>query len=337
MQDFYVAMKFNRYDITVKALYRLFVVCCMLHNVKVPGTTRSAHHYPKIQLMHLLILKYWSEKRTCANQMMLNNTGIYNEEFGETTFSILSRCTLGDTILDDFEHMNKIYTLLPVLRDLKSEVMDDISNEQTLSWRHKINLDGEEVTNAKAIFPRMIRQIVRGTFRVYDETRIQYTTAATATATMVPSSTPAVYMSRIDLLSYVDSLYTKINDTTGTYFLFRYNNIWPEAKQDVQFNPDDDVEPNDDTDEETDDELYVNDPVRRRLMQCHESKQICELDTIRSEETDQNDVSQSPYLSRGWNAWGTVNKDNVMYGRRSRKSPDRLTPSKRRIIGQNGQ
>ena len=164
---------------SIKTLYRLFIASSMLYNVNVPGR-RSAHNYPKMQLSYLLILQYWKSIDHCTYKMMLNNMGIFNEELGEIGFSILARASLGDHIKDDFDHMSKLYKLMPVYRDLKREVLRDNNIATSLSWRHKIDIGGDEVMTCGLFFKKIIRQIVAGTYRSYSSVRSTYVNASRA-------------------------------------------------------------------------------------------------------------------------------------------------------------
>ena len=107
----------------------------MLHNCRNAGATRG-HPYPKIMLSFMLVLRYWRVSNFCAYQMMKNNMGMFNEELGELTFSILARSVLADHTRDDFDHMDKLFRLLRVYRDVKSDVVADNSNSaNSLNWR----------------------------------------------------------------------------------------------------------------------------------------------------------------------------------------------------------
>ena len=158
VQDFYVSMKLNKGATSREALYQLFVACCMLHNIKTPGH-RTAHNYPKIQLCYLLILAYWKKINFYAYRMMNQHMAIFNEELGEITFSILGRVVLGDHCKDNFVHMNKMYQLLPLYRNIKDDVLKDSNVKCSLSWRHHIRSSSEEVQNAILYFKACVRQI----------------------------------------------------------------------------------------------------------------------------------------------------------------------------------
>jgi hypothetical protein len=334
VHDFYICLKFNDSSKTIAALYKLFVVCCMLHNIKQPGS-RGSHNYPKIQLVHLLILQYWKENNSSVVEMMKHNTGIFNEELGETTFSILSRCVLGDTILDNFDHMSKMYSLLPILRDLKDDVMNDIGVTNSISWRHTIPEASDEVISTGLFFKRTISQIVKGTYKVYGGDSSQFKTTSLL---MVRSDTPDVYMQKSQLESYVGDLYHKINCDIHTYFITRHHSPWTWSN-----NNDNEISPRT-GDEIEESELSSIDGFEERHTFEESENVLSEIDnltyempsfaeTLEEESGDDSkqSIEESPYHSRTWRAWGTVDNGNIMYGNRPRVAPRIYTPSKRRI------
>lgn len=332
MHDFYVSLKFNKFNTTVKSLYRLFVAGCMLQKLKLPGSTREGHNYSKKQLMHLLVLQYWNKTGTYAGDMMKHNTGIFNEELGETTFSMLARCTLGDTILNEFEHMNKMYCLLPVLREIKDEVFEDSGLTNSLSWRHTIKVDGDEVSTSTLFFKSMIKRIKRGTHKVYAQDTFCYRNYEGAFRRQEISTLPNVYMNREDLRACVLSLYTKIDYDIHTYFLYRYSNVWPEAKTNVSVEGKDYLPTDDDSsvNNSSDDEV-----TRRRLDYGDVATPTQEREhKISNKSSDDEDTDGTPlqYFNSS-NHWGNINNENVLSVPRQRHTPVLYLPSKRRING----
>ena len=336
VHDFYICLKFNDSSKTIEALYKLFVVCCMLHNIKQPGS-RGSHNYPKIQLVHLLILQYWKENNSSVFEMMKHNTGIFNEELGETTFSILSRCVLGDTILDNFDHMSKMYSLLPILRDLKDDVMNDIGVTNSISWRHTIPLACDEVVSTGLFFKRTINQIVRGTYRVYGGDSSQFRKTSLS---MVRSDTPIVYMQKNQLELYVAALYHKINSDIHTYFIARHHSPWNWSNNnDSQMSPrtGDEIEQEEISSIDGIDERHLFEEPDNVLSEIenltHEMPSFTDSFDEFGDESKQS-IEDSPFLNRSWRSWGTVDSGNIMYGSRPRVAPRIYTPSKRRIHGQ---
>ena len=336
VQDFYLSLKFNDITKTTTAMYRLFLVCCMLQSVKVPGTNSKHHNYPKMQLIYLMTLQYWKETDACIYQMMLHNTGIFNEELGETTFSMLSRCVLGDTVKDDFDHMNRMYSLLPIIRELKDDIMEDSGVSNSLSWRHKIDVAGDEVVSTKLWFKRTIKQIENGTYRVYQYDMSNY---KVNNIEFVRSQLPSVYMDIDDLQQYIDDLETSIRRDAYTYYSHRYE-LDVNNRDILGFRPGDhfescdlssisasDGDDEDDNIDTFDETIHFDDSIQSDRTQLMFEPDDVDNSGNRSGHT----IMESPYLSRTWNAWGIVHSENQMCGNRTRRVPQRLAPSSRRI------
>ena len=343
MQDYYVSLKFNQGDKSVKALYRLCVACCMLHNCKNSGT-RRAHQYPKIMLSFMLVLQHWRETDYCGYRMMLHNMGIYNEELGELTFAILARSVLGDHTRDDFDHMDRLFKLLPVYRDVKSDVVADNRASNSLNWRHKIKKDGEEVKTTELFFKQAIRQMVNNTFTSYDGSAKGYSDALNGAQHRVKPINPAVYMRKVDLQAYIDRTFDLIKDDMKTNFLYPYKHIWPECidadveqkgepaqiaeleveyeekQEELKVDDDDGGMPLDDEDEEVEDN-------------SESSKEDDEGDDNEEENVDNDQGAHNPYDNRSWKAWGRVNPENTMIGKRQRQAVQRFQYNQRRRQG----
>lgn len=325
VQDFYVYLKFNRGDQCILALYRLFIACSMLYNVKVPGRG-SPHHYPKIQLSYLLILQYWKTINFCARDMMKDNMAIFNEELGEIGFSILSRAVLGDHTTDEFDHMNKIYSMISMYRDIKNEVFRDNAVPTSLSWRHQINRTGEEVLTVGLHFKRLIRQIKSETFRSYSP-HIQHSrNSVTANVHLTTNICQPVWMPYDKLVTYIQDLTKCISTDIHGYFLYSFHDLWPDAKSGIDQN-DYHIE----FDESVDNEDHQHDNDQNLEAGFDES--LDQLDALSPIQCfDESEHDESVDLDRSWNAWGTIHNENRVVGPRNRKPVNRYLPSKRRVV-----
>ena len=152
------------------SLYRLFCVCFMLRNVSIPGAG-TPHDYPKRQLSYMLLLTHWKNASHVTWQLLDGHINLFNEEYGEAVFSILSRSVLGDNIKSDFDHMNKIFKLLPIYRDVKKDIMRDADiSSNSITWHHTIQNDSQEVTATTFFFQRTIRSILANRYKSYQST-----------------------------------------------------------------------------------------------------------------------------------------------------------------------
>ena len=312
----------------------------MLHNVKNSGTNR-AHHYPKVMLAFMLVLQHWRETNYPGYTMMMNNMGVYNEELGELTFAILARSVLGDHTKDDFDKMNSLFRLLPVYRDVKADVVADNNASNSLNWRHKIIKEGEEVRTTELFFKQAIRQMVSGTYTSYDGSVKSYSNAFNAGQHKTIPTNGAVFMSKTDLMSYVDRSMQLIKDDMNTNFLYPYKHIWPEC-----INPDDDFKHNTDvvaeihpSYEQKEVLLHVDgdDGVQTIINEEDEEDEEDEGDEDDDKDqgseadlVDPDQGSSHPYDDRTWNSWGRINIENTMTGKRQRLQVQRFQYTQRR-------
>ena len=343
MQDYYVILKFNQGEKSIKGLYRLCLACCMLHDNKNSGTLRG-HPYPKVMLSFMLVLQHWRDTDYCGYQMMIKNMAIFNEELGELTFAILARSTMGDHTKDDFEHMDRLFRLLAVYRDVKSDVVADNNASRSLNWRHKIKKDGEEVTNTVLFFKQAIRQMVNGTYTSYDGSSKSYSTALNGSIHKVRPDNPPVYMSKIDVTAYVRKWIDKVREEMSSNYLYPYRHIWPEClADDDQKHNTDIVAELDPIYEEKVEELRVDGDNSAHISpQEDDEEDVCSDATKESEDNDGSDASEEsridpdqhrgphPLHSRTWKAWGRVNEENTVVGKRARTQPTRFQYNGRR-------
>ena len=311
----------------------------MLHSVKNSGTKR-AHHYPKVMLAYMLVLQYWRDTKYPGYQMMLHNMGIYNEELGEMTFAILARSVLGDHTKDNFEHMDSLFKLLPVYRDVKSDVVADNKASNSINWRHKINKDGEEVTSTAIFFKQAIRQMVNGTYTSYDGSTKGFSNSINGSLHKQAPINGIVYMSKQDVLSYVNRSLELIRDDMKTNFLYPYKHIWPEcveyddeskhagivAEMMPEYEEKVEKQHVDKDDGDVDGELDFDEGDNGTdNSDLDEDSKDSEEDIV-----DPDKGSSNPLDSRSWKAWGKVHPENTMVGKRVRHEPERLRHMERR-------
>ena len=315
----------------------------MLHDCKNTGTSRG-HPYPKIMLSFLLILAHWRDTQYCGYQMMYNNMSVFNEELGELTFAILARSTLGDHTKDDFDHMDKLFRLLAVYRDVKSDVVADTNASNSLNWRHKINKDGEEVRNTELFFKSAILQMVNGTYTSYDGKAKGYSNSFEGAQHKVEPTNPAVYMSKDNLVSYVERALALVKDDMNTNYLKDYRHIWPECINDAddQIGIVDVLAELAPAFEEKKEELLVDHDDGQQLAPSEDDD--VDLPSDATEEDSSNEGSDDGRVdpdqgaangSRqiSWNGWGRITSENNMVGKRNRSQVQRFLYNQRRRGG----
>ena len=221
----------------MKALYRLFIAGIYLKNVKVPHKG-TAHNYPMMTLSYLLILEYWRGIDHVSIKMMKENTMITDEELGELCFSVLGRCVLGDTCKSSFEHVSKMFKLLPMYREVKDEIGGE-TRSSSIAWRHTVKDDCDEVRSASLFFKRAIKQIVDNTYKSYDGSPASFNSAQTASTCMTRKHIPVIVVPQV-VADELPKLYAGIESKLCGNWLNGYKDMWPEAED--QDDDDDDMD-----------------------------------------------------------------------------------------------
>lgn len=204
----------------------------------------EAHHYPKLILANLCILAYWTETSYVAKCMMDRNISLVNEELGEITFSMLSRCVLGDHFKFSIDHMNDMYQMLPVYRDIKMDISSDVYSTTSISWRNAINPQGADVSAVAHFFRQRILEVQRLNFTSYDGSPECFKSRHAASAHLTTAVTPVVYLPNV--LELLPGMFDRISGEVNGFFLHPYTNIWPIS---IRQAPRNDGDASDDSDE----------------------------------------------------------------------------------------
>ena len=205
-------------------LYRLFVASTMLRRMKIKGRG-TAHNYPKMILTQLLILEYWRRTEYYAVHLMAINTSIVNEELGEATFSLLGRAVLGDSCRSDFQHMRRIFKLIPIYREIKDDLHDQQGKKNTINWHHRIGTDDEAVNSTQFFFNRLIRGVKANWYKSYNGQPDCFANHEKAQANLCTDHIGLVYQTeevRTSLQAGLDTL----NRSVRTSFLSDHTDIW---------------------------------------------------------------------------------------------------------------
>jgi hypothetical protein len=321
VQDYYLSLKLNSRSLSMKALYRLFVASTMLRNVKLPHKSR-AHNYPKMQLSYLLLLEYWRVTKHTPYNMLRNNVHVFNEEYGEITFSILGRCVLGDTVKSKFDHLQRLFRMLPTYRSIKNEILEDQNSSNSITWRHKIDIDSDEVRMTGRFFQNTLRQIVTNKYQSYDGSKACFMNRTSASRQLVNACVPLVYNS--DILPHVETMLINIKNDIEGYFLFDFMHIWTEAEfihdsdgnETEHTNIDDDIKHDDDIGELNGDlgpdwdecEIDIFAVCRETCIDGKAIK-VMKISTINVPDNDEvhvDDVYYESFMGREW----MCSKDN---------------------------
>jgi hypothetical protein len=127
-------------------------------------------YYRKAIILQMMIFLYIKKYGLPAWEMFLENLAVYNEESGEISFSILSRCVLGDTMKFDFDHLNKMYRMMNVYLQCRDAVAEDSHGKTIRSRSHQSHdVNSVEVQTTIAHFKNTINKMRCGQFRWYVE------------------------------------------------------------------------------------------------------------------------------------------------------------------------
>ena len=246
VQDYYLHLRRkDTYGIVI-SLYRLLLVTIMLKHSKIAHRGTS-HPYPKMILANLCILAHWKSTDFVGFRMLSSNISLFNEELGEMTFSLLARCVLGDTARTQIEHLNNLYKLLPIYRLIKDDIIGDVANSTSISWRHKVDPSGDEVNAVAHFFQQKISQLNRVHFTTYDGSPGCYKSRNAAAAHLVRDVTPTVYLP--DVMQLVPAMFDSITASVHGNFLGEFSQLWP-PRQGAENDPD----ASDHTDYQTEDD-----------------------------------------------------------------------------------
>ena len=337
----------------IEQLHRLFCVSVMLRNAKT-NNRGKAHNYPQLILSYLLILAYQRKHNLYPYQMLIRNQTIYNEDLGEITFSVLSRCVLGDNNKSNFDHLNQMYTLLPYVKQVVNSISDDTGVPNTLNWRKTIPISGTEVTHTGDYFKKLIQLVVAGQFRSYDGSEAGYGSLVKSREHMVPSTSNLVYMT--DITNDVEILLASVKKSTTLFYMYEFRSVWPEANQqpgdlsdaensdsapqgesDMSAQPDEGDLDMQEFDGQSDSSLSSINNVSMDPQLRNDGYGDADDAPEYEQSDDESDSVQfvnapdNSHLNRSWESWGTVHNENVLnvrpHARHNRgRPPERHEP-----------
>jgi hypothetical protein len=97
------------------------------HRMLLVMASLKVREYTRCLIMHLNIVTHHQQQETGVYDMFKTNPGAMNEESGEVCFGVLARASVADTQKMKFDHMNKLYKLLHVYREITEELNDDLN------------------------------------------------------------------------------------------------------------------------------------------------------------------------------------------------------------------
>ena len=109
--------------------------------------------YMRSIMMQLLNMMHQKQHNLPSWQMFSKSTAVFNEEVGETSFSILSRLVLGDTTKCSFEHIDLMYGLIHTYRANNADMTGDQRRKTRPNKRYSLDKKQETAEAIPAHHP----------------------------------------------------------------------------------------------------------------------------------------------------------------------------------------
>jgi hypothetical protein len=213
-------LKLDDYNISIKTYLRLVKVMICL----------GSYTYTRAMIKNFQILMFHAKTKTEVHKMFNANIGMLSEESGENSFSLLSRSVLGDNHKSDFDHMNKLFALLPVYRNICTDLSVDI--HRPLAARGCFGNISPEVRAVKTLvahFKLIIHKASHNHVTHYDGHKKTYSNATNAQkGQKIPSKVDLLF--KVNIAARVQKHVATCKKDLDTFWLTRYKEQWPEAK-----------------------------------------------------------------------------------------------------------
>jgi len=185
----------------------------------------------------------WSNYQSCQHpcwQLFANNASAFNEESGEISLSILARDIARGGVRSDCNKVSQTFKLVKAKAELAEDVGLDISGGDFGSDEHgrRIKSDCPEVKVTAAFFSGVIRHVLAGAYRHYDnKCGVLAKGVRSARPTVAMEAHPVWFRSVTPLL---DGAVKKLSTATQSFWVAPHADIWPEAIPAINFDSDSD-------------------------------------------------------------------------------------------------
>jgi hypothetical protein len=213
-------LKLDDYNISIKTYLRMIKVMICL----------GSYTYTRAMIKNFQILMFQAKSKSEVHKMFTANVGMLSEESGENSFSLLSRSVLGDNHKSDFEHMNKLFALLPVYRNICTDLSIDI--HRPLAARGCFGDISPEVRAVKTLVAHIkliIHKASHNHVTHYDGLKKTYSNATNAMkGQKIPNTVDLLF--KVNIARKVQKHVDTCKGDLDTFWLTRYKEQWPEAK-----------------------------------------------------------------------------------------------------------
>jgi hypothetical protein len=194
----------------------------------------KSNPYIRSIIMQLLIILHQQKHDLPAWQIVRHSLSLFNEEAGEMSFSVLSRCVLGDTIKHKLEYMNNMYSSIHFMQEVDVEMREDNGKKftQDHNYRKTFDENSDEVSAAREFLKARMRKVYgNGAMTQYDgsgKNPQAYKSATFSVLNQIPM-TRKVPLWDIDVFKQLDKHIEKCKQFFwNTNFGQRHVFEWPE-------------------------------------------------------------------------------------------------------------
>jgi hypothetical protein len=158
VHDYLVHIKRDMGGHLIKHLWRITLVfACLGHDL-----------YTVANIQNLHVLTYHREERRLPlADIVRNDVGLFSEEAGEVTFSLLARSTLGDSVEDKHARLKDCFLAIGAMRNIRMDEIEDGVQDDQPNVRTTISPSGQEVVALEQHFLGVLRSLQHGSFSYY--------------------------------------------------------------------------------------------------------------------------------------------------------------------------
>jgi hypothetical protein len=228
--DYGCAIKFDKMAKFARPQIAMFRLMCMI----------GEHHYQSSTAVMLCVQRYQTSKGLVMSDILAHNLGAVVEEPGEILFSCLARCVVGDTMQQQFAHLNTMFKLLSVFRETISDFEDDVGISGGGTGYVIIKKSSAEVRAVRSFMKGHIRKIIAGVKCMYGNMKDkQMKGGVTLKAVQakqryeIDAYIPRIYIA--DIEDKVRGVFEIARSQVDTHYSEQFHDIWDFTPKDTLF------------------------------------------------------------------------------------------------------
>lgn len=185
--------------------------------------------YGDAVLTSMMLLKYQRDRGLFAWKMFKRNLSVFNEESGESSFSVLGRCCLGDTTVNKFEHLNRMYQDIHASLHAAKYIKKDVGLGHWSSDGHiEVSKMSDDIDAAVSYIKSVIRSLSTNQHMMYDGKKDGYRNKTRAILHLVPLDEKVVRI--YDILKpkiKMEERLSKLTDRYCGFWMHNFASVWP--------------------------------------------------------------------------------------------------------------